>query len=619
MRRWAWLFVPRRKREQGFSLVETLAALLVFAVITLGLVPLLAASIRGSDISRRGTVGKNLVTEAMERARGFPFHISYSTQARKVDVLDLYFPSRTPTYAAGTCTGYLNAGSVTCTSTNYTATGPSYVTTCPNASNIGCPQNIPTGYTVTYEASFATVTAGTPETYARFTPATTYRYDLAGSDTPQTLLIQLIVTARWTGTGRGARTYQVRSLLSDRKFSGLKILGDAAVDYGVQLVTGYSDQGPPNKSELTATAGNAVSHIETRRIAAATQSVKAGEVTLIDLVLAEDDIEGNENFDSTPRVGVEETVFAPPDTTVNPTQVTDPADVDHPNNAYGFVASIDTTDSDNVSASVASTLPSAAGEFSFSPSSSEDILIANNRADTSGNPLNLQEADEWIARVITQGSDALAGNSSCTTNSLGTQPGVACSATTSFSELQLFRMDHIGDEDDIFDGAAVAITGPESGGAPSGVFSATATCNADNDGTQNSTAASATYEGTLWYWSDPTENNDDDDGAYVPVPLAPGTDELAAIESGSPILVWDTNPDSNDLYLFPNGSNAGLLANWSNTASASTSVGTGGRVTSARIENAVSIETQPVEGSSQPETAVAVGIGSVNCRAEDYR
>ncbi len=605
--------------QRGFSLVETLAALLVFAIITLGLIPLLAASIRGSDISRKGTVGKNLVVEAMERVRGLPFYISYTTQPRKVDVLDMYFPARTPLFAAGTCTGYLNAGSVTCTTTNYQATGPSYVTTCPDAANIACPQNIPAGYTITYETSFVNAAATSPETYTKQAPVTTYAYNSPNNDSPQTLLVEVIISARWTATGRGARTYQVRSLLSDRKFSGLKVLADGAVDYGLQFVTGYESQGTINETELTATGGHSTSHIEMRRVASATQTVRAGELLLIDLDLAADSIDDNENLDGTPRLGVEETAVAPPDASINPSAVVDPADVDHPVNSYDFIASLDTTDSDVVSATIPGGLPAASGDFDFSPSSAEELVIANNRADAGGNPLELADPDEWIARVITKASDVLSGSSSATTNALGTQPGVASAATVSFAELHLLKTDFIEDQDDRFDGAVVAITGPLSGGNPSGMFTATATCNADNDGTANATAASATYSGALWYWSDPTENDDDSDGGYVSVPLGSGSDVLSPIQSGAPVLVYDTNPDNRDLYLFPNGGNDGYLATWSNRATPTTSVTQNGRVTSARIDQAVSIETQPVEGSSSPDTAVGVAIGSVNCRAEDHR
>lgn len=613
-------YLPRGRRhaEEGFSLVETLAALIVFGLITLGLIPLLASSIRGSNTSRTATVGKNLAVEAVERVRGFPFYISYGTQARKVDVLDLFYPARTPTFGGGTCTGFLSSGTATCTSTSYTANGPSYITTCPNASNIACPNNIPSGYTLTFDMSFVNASAGSPETYSRSTPDPTYTYASTSLDRPKTLLVQLTVTARWTAPGRGPRTYQVRTLLSDRQFSGLKVLGDAAIDYGVQMVTGYADIGTINDTELTATAGHSVSHIETRRAAAASSLVRAGEITLIDLILAQDDTDGNEYYSTTPRLGVEETVVAPPDATVNPAAVSNPAAVVHPNNSYDMVAQLDTTDSDAVSATTTSALPAASGSFDFSPSSSDEILIANARADQAGNRSELEDPEDWIARVITKASNAMDGATSTATNALGTQPGVASSSTVSFSELHLFNTDFIDDVDSRFGGAVIAITGPVSGGNPSGVFSASATCNADNDGTQNATAARGTYSGALWYWRDPTENNDDGDGSYVSVNLAPGSDVLTPIMNGAPILVYDTNPDNRDIYLFNEGGQY-YIETWANLASATTSVTNSGRVTSARMENAVSLETAPLEGSSEPGTALSLGIGSVNCRAEDYR
>ncbi|HEX2196941.1 MAG TPA: type II secretion system protein, partial [Actinomycetota bacterium] len=60
----------RRRREGGFTLVETLAAMMIFSLVTLGTTPLLLSSIRGATLSGSFTVGKNLASEAMERVRG---------------------------------------------------------------------------------------------------------------------------------------------------------------------------------------------------------------------------------------------------------------------------------------------------------------------------------------------------------------------------------------------------------------------------------------------------------------------------------------------------------------------------------------------------------------------
>ena len=68
--------VFRIRGQLGLTLVETMAALLVFALVTLGTFPLLASALRGGNLSRSGTVGKNLAQEALERIRGLPYFVS---------------------------------------------------------------------------------------------------------------------------------------------------------------------------------------------------------------------------------------------------------------------------------------------------------------------------------------------------------------------------------------------------------------------------------------------------------------------------------------------------------------------------------------------------------------
>ncbi|WP_410959980.1 hypothetical protein, partial [Salmonella sp. SAL4434] len=86
----------------------------------------------------------------------------------------------------------------------------------------------------------------------------------------------------------------------------------------MQFVTGFAHESSTNDTELTANGGEVIAHIETRRVAAANASVKAGEIDFVDLVLAQDSIEGNEDLDSTPRLATNDTAVAPPDLTINP-------------------------------------------------------------------------------------------------------------------------------------------------------------------------------------------------------------------------------------------------------------------------------------------------------------
>ncbi len=136
----------RRREERGFTLVETLAALMIFSIVTLGTTPLLLSSMRGATLSGTFTVGKNLASEAMERVRGFPFFESVKnlTNPPRRDVLDLYFPDRVAGPSGSGFTG-----------------GNAYVTLCTSTSKLpaasagqACPPRVPAGFTLRYDAQF---------------------------------------------------------------------------------------------------------------------------------------------------------------------------------------------------------------------------------------------------------------------------------------------------------------------------------------------------------------------------------------------------------------------------------------------------------------------------------
>ena len=152
----------RKRTEHGFTLIEVLAALLVFSLITLGIVPLLATSMKAASLARTGTVAKNAGLKAMEHARDLPYYISYAAQNKRVDLLDMYFPGITTLNANQTYTG----------TPSYT-----FTTRCLSGSTVpGCPQDLPAGYTVTYVSQFVKpVDAGTNTvSYTPVAPAAGY-------------------------------------------------------------------------------------------------------------------------------------------------------------------------------------------------------------------------------------------------------------------------------------------------------------------------------------------------------------------------------------------------------------------------------------------------------------
>ena len=91
----------RRPADEGFSLVEVLVSMLIFAVITAGVVPLIVSSLQASVVSKMDTGAKNLSQQRFELVRNLP-SASSTTRADPTprDVLDIYFP-RTTAPASG--------------------------------------------------------------------------------------------------------------------------------------------------------------------------------------------------------------------------------------------------------------------------------------------------------------------------------------------------------------------------------------------------------------------------------------------------------------------------------------------------------------------------------------
>lgn len=76
-------FFDRRLRasDEGFTVIEVLAALTVFAIVTAGAVPLFVTGLRASLASKFETQAKNLAQERLESMRNLPFYVVSSTSS----------------------------------------------------------------------------------------------------------------------------------------------------------------------------------------------------------------------------------------------------------------------------------------------------------------------------------------------------------------------------------------------------------------------------------------------------------------------------------------------------------------------------------------------------------
>lgn len=576
-------FRRRPRDERGFTLVETLASMLVFSIVTLGIIPLVMSSMRASTLGRSRTVGKDVASQAMERMRGLPYFISYASQNRRADILDLYYPQ------------YVSSGVYRTTCTTATTSQP------------WCPKDLPQGYSVTFEARF--VTAGDGGSYTAATVPTTYVWNsTAGNDVPPADLVEMSITSRWTASGLN-RSYQLKTLLGDRKFAGVKVSGRAWVDYGVQLETSFVDP-VTGASELLVVAGRAESRIGSRVMSSAHQRVEAADVRL---VRAPTEGETEAQTIGTLR-GAASTVDAPPDST--PLGATAAgASLTHTSlSTPRPIASLNNTETAGLRAVVAGELPAAAGTFTFRSGAGPFDFWMGAQTPSGGGPLLLYEDEtRRIVAVRPRSGNSTRGGTSAETFSLASGArGVATSATVAVPDVRMLPTTFINGSSG--EKSVVVVEN----------FTATATCKSTANVT--TPTATATWSASLRYWRDATNNGVPDGGYTTPLALSgsSATDQLdalydaAAADPAANPLVFDGATADVDVYLFDLPGQRGYLDGWSSL------VGVGGRAspsgieTAASIDGAIRINTATLDPLA-PESSVSASIGKLGCEAVDRR
>ena len=647
---------PRRacSHEGGFSLIEVIAALFIFTLLTLGLVPLLTSSIRGTNTARADTVGKNVALKAMERVRGLPFHTSYATSTTKVDVLDLYYPTAATDVVSGGRTLYR--------------------TVCAwNAlTDPACPRDVPTDHTVTFEAQFVDAVATgtqpavgeTATSYANVPPADTYRWDSATTDTPPRQLVQMTVITTWT-VGGSTESYTLTSLLSDRQFGERKVKGTASLGYGLDFYTAYDTKknGSGNRqSTSNIFISRSESDIEGRRLSTAIQTTTAARAEL------ERDTGGSlALFDAATSTVLK----APADQTPGTVTATSRT-LTHPDFSNALISSVGPSAVSGLSAIASSAAPSATGDSEITgvasvdddgdgdddgSSTTEYAFLKDPQLNNSDfNTLNLSTSGSGgpslaslvrsnglpapitgISAPVTTGLTVVGGSRAQTlATSVHTQ------ATTGFDRLLLLKSNWIPDPAPILGGGTL------SGGQGSIVviddFQAAVSCDSLSDGTGS---GNAVYQATLYYWADPTANGNRADGAYRRItfnvtPTSSGADPLAAVmaeNSNNGPLVYDHNSANQRIYLFGktlgatiggkgsrNSRAVSYLTSWNSvtTTASSTTASTdeaGQPMSSVNssIDGAIEIQTADFDTTNAVESIIAFSMGSLSCFAEDGR
>jgi prepilin-type N-terminal cleavage/methylation domain-containing protein len=619
----------KRHGDQGFTLVEVMAALFVFTLITLGVVPLLISSLRASDLSRSETIAENTARAAMERIEGLPYFVGYEASPSKVDLLDLYYPKASGPFGSGQ--SYQSAA----TNPPLTGTGGVFTTQCPppSGTNPACPADIPTGYGLTFTATFVKPVTGTsPQTYQIVTPPSSYNWGSAGTDDPPAPLLDVTVVATWTIRG-AAKSFQLRSILSTRHFlSGGGVVatpspppklidGAANLDYLYQGSTGFSSStvgtgcaAAPCKSEAIETVGVSQSNIEIQDVASAVQDTRFGNVRIVRSYPSGTAPPPSPPPDLASASGAVSVYQAPPPKTSAAVDSSAALqDVVHPD-LSSTVAELNDNQTGNISVSTKAQAPLAHGFFQSSSTSTNmfESWLYNPQADFTGMRLD-NSAPNGLLGVQRQGSSTppgiVNGYTTADTGKLNAADRrVETKAFGQFKSLRLLKTN--------------LATGVQPNLVEIKDFQATVDCNSTAD--PATAAATASWSATLVYQADLTSDN-----TVNPTPQtlnltgAPGTDPLASIGPGAGKTnypVYDVARTANDLWLFddPSQGRKGFLAAWSSNKNLVATESADGRTTSATIDGAIRIDTAPVNPAI-PETTINLSVGKLSCSAVDNR
>lgn len=582
-----------RRDERGLSLIETLAALVVFSIVTIGITPLLISSIRGTALARSQTVGKEVAREAMERIRGLPFYVSFGTQAKKVDLLDLYLPCADPALAAAGCAG---GGT-----RSYDATTGIFRIVCgPTTEDPACAVVIPESYELEFRARFMNRDGETPAL-----PEGDYAWDVVVKDTPRTDLIHMAVTAWWTSAGR-LRSVTLDTLVGDRQFGNVKVAGTGRLNYGVQVTSSYRKDAAPlspeETSDLTAVIGSSESSIESRLVSKAEQRFRTAEMRLV----ARPPNETAVGLDLDQRVGAVAAYQAPPTYSATgglpstPTQ----AVMNHPSIANQEVGFLDVTTINSVEVKADAEVPIAKGSFGLLESSGTlgyvwvqpqrpqgliDLLTNPLRLDYNRRAFSLARGDS--------GSDQLSGSTAAETGVIGTpQRRVQTNAQVSIKETRLFPVEFIGTGAD-YRRSIVQIQN----------FTASVNCNA----TGASAVATAQWSATIRYWRDGLGF-----ATVFVTGQANGDSDLRAVLGVNPLLYRDPLGLAPDLYLFDEPGKKGYFVAF--RFSAPTISTEGGLLATGEVNEAINITTVPTNPSFD-ESGLKISIGKLSCSALDAR
>lgn len=237
-----------RGSDDGFTLIELIVSLGMFAVALIAMSVMFTTAFRTARTAQNRDIAKNLVQQKIERLRTFPFYLAVRDQQAGTDpdLLDKYFPSLTPVGAPGetrTVDGetvqqfYVPAVSGACPQTS-SPPACTYVTQLSPVPGLA-------DSTLEIWAQFvrepdATTVTPAPATAAKVAQApSAYDSNVEDQDAPPTKLVMVTMTVTWR-EGNRTRSFRSDSIIRGTRTTPVKASADGQASGG--SVTGLSFQ-----------------------------------------------------------------------------------------------------------------------------------------------------------------------------------------------------------------------------------------------------------------------------------------------------------------------------------------------------------------------------------------
>jgi prepilin-type N-terminal cleavage/methylation domain-containing protein len=580
--------VDRRRREDGFTVVEVLVALTLLAVVAAAVVPLLAIAGSAAVSTRSHTRAKNLAQERIEQMRQLPFQID-KQNGDFIDLLDYYYPNLTAA-TSSTATGWVSSTS-TARVAGEPATGSFYRTRF--ATLAGQP-----GFSQTVALQFLDFSR-VPVPDNRFS---TYRHDVEGADASPSTLLGATVLTYWTHGGK-QQTFRTFTQIGDTgDADGLLISQASAVLLRLESAL---DGGASITSELLSVTGDgrlSDGSVATAR-ATAGRATKTGTADLV----------------SANAVAVD-----PPNCQGSSCPTNQPASGPVPGSGVCDYASFGRTRVDNVTATTADGLPRvpATVEGTIPPATQVSAGLLKESGSDCG-PLTFDNTGGLGASQLRLAAGTKVVSVDGTTESTGSTPIAGSSAWVSATAVDASPRQVTAGASVSADNHVRLFPTPE---APEGVLKlrlvqGAITCN-------SSTAApTASYTVTAQYWNaqagTPAEDGGLPPGAYVD--LLTGETSLTPI-TWSTDLASFSDPfagiDLSNKVVHIDGLGAPLLSlvdyldGPPRLATGITADSTNGL---ASIGDAVlSLTTKPLR-AADPLSSIGLKMGKLSCVAVDQR